>query len=82
VPRTVIRLPLLIQALSVALAGSLPAIASLQYVGRHVVPAMDQSLPFLRLGDPAQVLVSLSVATLAASCLALAPCAMLVRLPR
>jgi cell division protein FtsX len=82
VPRTVIRLPLVIQVLSVALAGSVPAILSLVYVSRNVVPAINQSLPFLRLGDPAALLVTLCTATLAASCLALIPCALLVRLPR
>jgi cell division transport system permease protein len=82
VPRAVIRLPLVIQVLSVALAGSVPAILSLVYVSRNVVPAINQSLPFLRLGDPAALLVTLCTATLAASCLALIPCALLVRLPR
>jgi len=82
VPRAVIRVPLIVQVLSVALAGSAVAVLSLTYIGQHVVPAIDDSLPFLRLGDPRAVLNTLSVGTLAASCAALIPCALLVRLPR
>ena len=82
VPRAVIRVPLVIQVLSVAVAGSALAVCSLLYIGQHVIPAIDQSLPFLRLGDPGQAFGTLSVATVGASCLALIPCALLVRLPR
>jgi cell division transport system permease protein len=82
VPRAVIRVPLVLQVLSLAAAGSALAVCSLLYVGGHVVPAVDQSLPFLRLGDPTQAFGTLSVATVGASCLALLPCALLVRLPR
>ena len=57
-------------------------VLSLVYIGQHVVPAIDQSLPFLRLGDPAQAFRPLAVGTLAASCATLVPCALLVRLPR
>jgi len=82
VPRAIIRVPLVVQVLSVALAGSALAVLSLVYMGQHVVPAIDQSLPFLRLGDPAQAFRPLAVGTLAASCATLVPCALLVRLPR
>ena len=82
VPRLVIRVPLVVQVLSVAVAGSALAIVSLVYIGQHVVPAIDQSLPFLRLGDPAQAFRPLAVGTLAASCATLVPSALLVRLPR
>ncbi|HYW25943.1 MAG TPA: permease-like cell division protein FtsX [Terriglobales bacterium] len=82
VPRLVIRVPLVVQVLSVAVAGSALAIVSLVYIGQHVVPAIDQSLPFLRLGDPRDAFSMLAVGTLAASCAALVPCALLVRLPR
>ncbi|HXM57440.1 MAG TPA: permease-like cell division protein FtsX [Candidatus Dormibacteraeota bacterium] len=82
VPKAVIRVPLLLQVLSLAVAGSALAAGSLLYIGRNVIPAMDASLPFLRLGDPTQAFGTLSVGTLAASCLALIPCALLVRLPR
>jgi cell division protein FtsX len=82
VPRAIIRVPLVLQVLSIALAGSLIAVGSLLYVGHHVVPAVDQSLPFLRLGDPGQLFQTLSLGTVAASCLALLPCGVLVRLPR
>jgi cell division transport system permease protein len=82
VPRVVIRVPLVIQALSLALAGAGVAVLCLLYVARQVVPAIDQSLPFLRLGDPGQTFSTLAVATLGASCTALVPCALLVRLPR
>ena len=82
VPRAIIRVPLVLQVLSVAVGGSLLAVGSLLYVGRHVVPAVDQSLPFLRLGDPGQLFGTLAAGTIAASCLALLPCGLLVRLPR
>jgi cell division transport system permease protein len=82
VPRLVIRVPLMVQVLSVALAGGALAVLSLVYIGQHVVPAIDQSLPFLRLGDPGAAFGTLAVGTLAASCAALLPCALLVRLPR
>jgi cell division transport system permease protein len=82
VPRLVIRVPLIVQVLSVAAAGSAVAVLSLLYIGQHVVPAIDQSLPFLRLGDPRDAFSTLAVGTIAASCAALVPCALLVRLPR
>lgn len=82
VPRMVIRVPLVVQVLSVALAGGALAVLSLVYIGQRVVPAIDQSLPFLRLGDPGAAFGTLAVGTLAASCAALVPCALLVRLPR
>jgi len=64
VPRLVIRVPLVVQVLSVAVAGSALAIVSLVYIGQHVVPAIDQSLPFLRLGDPRDAFSMLAVGTL------------------
>jgi cell division protein FtsX len=82
VPRAVIRVPLVVQVLSVAAAGSALAVLCLLYVDRQVVPAIDQSLPFLRLGSPEQAFGTLSLATVVASCVALLPCALLVRLPR
>jgi cell division transport system permease protein len=82
VPRAVIRLPLLIQALSVALAGSLLAVFSLSYVSRNVVPAIDASLPFLHLGSPAAIVSTMTIGVVVASCVTLVPCALLVRLPR
>src|SRR6266700_5267998 len=82
VPRAIIRIPLVLQVLSVAVAGSLLAVGSLLYVGHSLVPAVDQSLPFLRLGNPGAVAGTLSLGTIAASCLALLPCGLLVRLPR
>jgi cell division transport system permease protein len=82
VPRLVIRVPLVVQALSVALAGSALAVLSMLYIGQHVVPAIDQSLPFLRLGDPQSAFGTLAVGTLVATCATLLPCALLVRLPR
>jgi cell division transport system permease protein len=82
VPRLVIRVPLVVQVLSVAVAGSALAVLSLLYIGQHVVPAIDQSLPFLRLGDPRDAFSTLAVGTIAASCASLVPCALLVRLPR
>jgi hypothetical protein len=66
----------------VSLAGSLLAVLSLNYVGNSLVPALDRSLPFLRLGDPGPAFMALSVRVVGASCVALVPCALLVRLPR
>jgi cell division protein FtsX len=82
VPSVAVRLPLVIQVLSVGLAASLLAVLSLNYVGHSVVPALDHSLPFLHLGDPTRMLAGVSLATVAATSLALLPCALLVRLPR
>lgn len=82
VPRAVIRLPLMVQALSVAVAGSLVAVGALLYLGHGLVPAIEQSLPFLQLGDPAQAFLPLSVGTVLAACATLLPCGLLVRLPR
>jgi cell division transport system permease protein len=82
VPRAVIRVPLVIQVLSVAAAGSALAVLSLLYVDRQVVPAIDQSLPFLRLGDASAAFDALSLGTVISSCVALLPCALVVRLPR
>jgi cell division transport system permease protein len=81
-PRRVIRLPVLLEAVSLAVAGSAVAIAALFYVGGHVVPAVNTSLPFLHLGSTAYAIQVLSVATLASSVLALGVCSWLVRLPR
>jgi cell division transport system permease protein len=82
VPHAVIRIPLVVQVLSVAVAGSLVAVLSLMYIGQHVVPAIDASLPFLRLGDPGPAASSLAFGTVLASCATLLPCALLVRIPR
>jgi hypothetical protein len=82
VPGVVIRVPLLLQVVSLAAAGSALAVLSLLYMGQHVVPAIDQSLPFLRLGDPGAAFGTLALGTVVASCTALIPCALLVRLPR
>jgi cell division transport system permease protein len=82
VPRPVIRVPLVVQVLSVAVAGGGVAVLSMLYIGQHVVPAIDDSLPFLRLGDPQSAFGTLAVGTMVASCAALLPCALLVRLPR
>ncbi len=82
VPRAAIRTPLVIQALSLAVAGSVLAAGSLLSMDAYVVPAINQSLPFLHMGDPVQASRILSLTTLGASCSALVPCALLVRIPR
>jgi len=81
-PRPVIRLPVLLEAVSLAVAGSLVATLVVVYVGGHLVPGVNSSLPFLQLGRPADVVAGISLATLAGSVLALGTCSLLVRLPR
>jgi cell division protein FtsX len=82
VPRMVTRLPLLFQALSVAIVSSTLAVVAITWFGHNAVPGLDQSLPFLHLGDPAIAIRGLSAGTVGASLLTLIPCALLVRLPR
>jgi cell division transport system permease protein len=81
-PRPVIRLPVLVEALSLALAGSIVATLVLIYVGGHLVPLVNGSLPFLQLGGAADAVRTISLATLAGSVMALGACSLLVRLPR
>ncbi len=82
VPTVVVRLPLVIQALSIGLAGSVLAVLTVGYVSHAMLPALGRSLPFLHLGDPGHVLTALSLGTLTAGCAGLIPCALLVRFPR
>jgi cell division transport system permease protein len=81
-PRPVIRLPVLVEAVSLALAGSIVATLVLIYVGGHLVPLVNGSLPFLQLGGAADAVRTISLATLAGSVMALGACSLLVRLPR
>jgi cell division protein FtsX len=81
-PRPVIRLPVLLEAVSLAVAGSLVATVVVIYVGSHLVPGVNSSLPFLQLGRATDVVASISLVTLASSVAALGACSLLVRLPR
>jgi cell division protein FtsX len=81
-PRRVIRLPVLAEGVSLALAGSLVAILSLVLVGARVLPAISDTLPFVRVGTSAPVLLTISVVTLASSVLTLGTCSWFVRVPR
>jgi cell division transport system permease protein len=81
-PRPVIRLPLLAEAIALAVAGSALATGVLLYVGGRVEPAVDSYLPFLQLGSATQSVELISLATLASSVLALGVSSLLVRLPR
>jgi cell division transport system permease protein len=81
-PRPVIRLPVLMEAVALGFAGSVVASLTLSYVGDHVVPAVNQYLPFLQLGSAAGAVQVISLTTLVSSVLALGVCSMLVRLPR
>jgi len=81
-PRPVIRFPVLMEAVALAVAGSVVAFLSLTYVGDHVVPAVNQYLPFLQLGSAAAAVQVISLATLSSSVVALGVCSLLVRLPR
>jgi cell division protein FtsX len=81
-PRPVIRLPVLLEALALAAAGSAVAFFSLSYVGQNVVPAVNSYLPFLQLGSAASAVQLIGWVTLGSSVLALGTCSLLVRLPR
>jgi cell division protein FtsX len=81
-PRPVIRLPVLLEAVALAAAGSLLAAVSLSYLGDHVVPAVNGYLPFLQLGSAAGAVQAISLATVVSSVVALGGCSLLVRLPR
>ena len=81
-PRPVIRFPVFVEAVALAVAGSVVASLALSYVGDHVVPAVNQYLPFLQLGSAAAAVQIISLTTLVSSVLALGVCSLLVRLPR
>jgi cell division protein FtsX len=81
-PRPVIRFPVFLEAVALAIAGSVVASLSLTYVDDHVVPAVNQYLPFLQLGSAADAVQVISLTTLGSSVLALGACSLLVRLPR
>ena len=81
-PRPVIRLPVLLEAVSLAVAGSIVATLVVIYAGTHLVPAVNSSLPFLQLGSASDVIGGISLVTLASSVLALGVSSLLVRLPR
>jgi cell division protein FtsX len=81
-PRPVIRFPVFMEAVALAIAGSVVASLTLSYVGDHVVPAVNQYLPFLQLGSAAGAVQVISLTTVASSVLALGVCSLLVRLPR
>lgn len=82
VPRIVIRLPLILQSLSVSIVASVIAVLSLLWVAREVVPWVASALPFLELGNPGELLPLIAMAAAGGSCLALGSCGALVRLPR
>lgn len=81
-PRPVIRLPVLVEAVSLALAGTIVATLTLIVVSAAVIPNVNAILPFLQLGSAIDAVASISLATLASSVLALGVCSLLVRLPR
>lgn len=81
-PRPVIRFPVFLEAVALAIAGSVVAFLSLTYVGDHVVPAVNQYVPFLQLGSAADAVQVIGLTTLGSSVLALGVCSLLVRLPR
>jgi cell division transport system permease protein len=81
-PRLVIRLPVLLESVSIAVAASLLAILSLNILSGHVVPAVNGAVPFLQLGNPAPAIAGIARLTLFSSVAALGGCSLLVRLPR
>ncbi len=81
-PRPVIRLPVVLEGVTVAIAGSVVAYGTLSYIGDHVVPAVNSYLPFLQLGSATGAVGAISLATMVSSIVALGACSLLVRLPR
>lgn len=81
-PRRVIRLPVLMEAVSLALAGSLVAFGALFYVGDRILPTVNGSMPFLHLGSVAYAIQLIGVFTALSSVLSLGVCSWLIRLPR
>jgi cell division protein FtsX len=81
-PRRVIRLPVFAEGVSLAVVGSLVAILTLVFMGGHVLPAVSDTLPFVRVGTSTPILETISMVTLASSVLTLGTCSWFVRLPR
>lgn len=81
-PRPIIRLPVFVEAISVAVAGTAIATASVLLVGVRVIPAVNTALPFLQLGSAVQATLVIALATLVSSVMALGACSLMVRLPR
>jgi cell division transport system permease protein len=81
-PRVVIRLPVLIEALSIAVVATLGAAICLRYTQAQVLPAINSNLPFLQLRSAGGDWTSIVAVTLAASVLIFAGSSLLVRLPR
>jgi cell division protein FtsX len=81
-PRPIIRLPVFVEAVSVAVVGTAIAAAALSLVGVRLVPAVDAALPFLQLGSAVQATGVIALATLVGSVVALGACSLMVRLPR
>jgi len=81
-PRPVIRLPVFVEAVSVAVFGTVIATITLSLVGVRVVPAVNAALPFLQLGSAVEATTVIALATLLSSVVALGACSLMVRLPR
>jgi cell division protein FtsX len=81
-PRPIIRLPVFVEAVSVAVVGTAIATATLLLVGVRVVPAVNSALPFLQLGSAVQATSTIALTTLLSSVVALGACSLMVRLPR
>jgi cell division transport system permease protein len=82
IPRQVIRLPVLMEGVSLGLVGSLLAALTLVVIGERVLPDLSQALPFMRLGTSTAVLQTIAGATMLGSVLTLGGCGWFVRLPR
>lgn len=81
-PRRVMRLPVVVEGVSLAVFGSLLAIVVLVFFGGQVLPAVSETLPFVRVGTSAPILQTVSAATLLGSVITLGSCSWFVRLPR
>ena len=81
-PRPIIRMPVFVEAVSVAVVGTAIATAVLMFVGVQLVPAVNAALPFLQLGNATQATTTIALATLLSSVVALGACSLMVRLPR
>lgn len=81
-PRTVIRLPVMAEAVSVALVGSALAALSLLLIVHQVVPVLNSALPFLQLAYSGSTGNQIALLTVGASVAVLGASSACLRLPR
>ncbi|MDQ6637328.1 MAG: permease-like cell division protein FtsX [Candidatus Dormibacteraeota bacterium] len=79
---TVLRAPLLFQALSVALAASALTLLALWWLGTTLPKGLSYALPFLTLSHPLIAARDIGLVTVVGSCVLLGSSALLVRVPK